>query len=159
MASAASVLAALLIVIPLIDYVANVWPARPGDLSWRYGAEALWAGFLLTPCLGAALGAAVAAWRGHFGTLRLLGFVLILSAVGLLPLCLDFALSAAQLRHSVPVDAMSRFQAGAAKVIVQYALVVLGLLSSGRALLRAARAGLEAQTAATPPAIARPRPR
>jgi hypothetical protein len=159
LASAASILAALLVLIPLVDYVANVWPARPSDLSWRYGAEALCAGFLLTPCLGAALGAAVASWRAHFGTLRLLGFVLILSAVGLLPLCIDFALSAAQLRHSVPAEAMSRFQAGAAKVVVQYALVVVGLLSAGRALLRAARAGLAAQTAPTPPAIARPRPR
>ena len=159
MASAAAVLAALLVLIPVVDYAANVWPAHPSDLSWRYGAEALWAGFLLTPCLGAALGAAVAAWRGHFSALRLLGFVLILSAVGLVPLSIDFVLSAAELRRNVPVDAMARFQAGAGKVIVQYALVIVGLLAAGRALLRAARTGLGARAAPTPPAIARPRPR
>jgi hypothetical protein len=137
--SAANILAALLVLVPLVDYVANVWPVRPSEIGWRYAAEGLWAGFLLTPCLGLALAVGVAVWRAHAGTLRVLAAVMILAAVALVPLGIDFVLSAAQLRHSAPPEALARFQAGAIKVTIQYLLVIAGLAAAGVAVTRAAR--------------------
>lgn len=161
LASAAYTLAALLVLVPLVDYVANVWPARLTEIGWRYPAEGLFAGFLLTPCLGLALASAVAAWRADFRALRVFSIVMMLGAVGLLPLCIDFVLNAAQLRHTAPPEALGRLKAGVLKVVVQYAFVMAALATSGFTLGRVARAGAagDAHVDSALAILARPRSR
>ena len=158
LATAGYALAALLWIIPLIDIVANVWPLRPGDATWRYGSEGLLAGFLLTPFLGLALAAGLAAWRGEGGTLRLLGWLSGCAAGVLVVICGDFALNVLQVRSSIPAPAISRFDLGAAKAAAEYGLVVIGLAIWAFALIRTARAML-AGAPRSPLVVAREHPR
>jgi hypothetical protein len=134
--SAAYFLAALLVVIPAGDYLTNIWVMRTGDLQWRYGSEGLLAGFLLTPCLGLALALALATRRRQGRFLRFLGIVMVLCAVCVVGVCGDFVLNALQLRRSVPQEAVGRLEVGAVKTVVEYVLVLVGLISGGLAARR-----------------------
>jgi len=159
-ARAAYWLAALLVLVPLIDYVANVWPPQLNDVQWRDAAEGLGGGFLLTPCLGVALASAVAIRRDNARLWRSLGVLMTLAAVGLLPVGADFVLNTLQLRHLVAPATRSHFEVGALKVVLEYGLVALGLLFSGLALARAGRplSVSGPRSEAKPPVIiARPR--
>ena len=157
--SAAYVLAALLVVFPGVDYLANTWALRLGDLQWRYGTEGLLAGFLLTPFLGVGLACGLAAWRGHTRLLTTLGLLMLVAAVLLVLVCGDFALNALQLRHSAPPDALARFEVGTAKTVLEYALVVAAFLFSGVAALRAGRQIRSDERSPGPPQVVVPRPR
>ena len=44
--------AVLMIVLPLGDLGASVWPPHPMQLQWRFGTFGLVSGFLLTPLFG-----------------------------------------------------------------------------------------------------------
>jgi len=158
MATAGYSLAAMLWVIPTVDYLANVWPLRVGDAQWRYGSEGLLAGFLLTPLLGLALAAGIAAWRGHGRTLRILGWLSGLSVAALLVTWGDFALNVLQVRSSVPQPALNRFDIGATKAIAEYLLVTLGLIISAVALIRTARA-MRVDAPSSPLVVARQQPK
>jgi hypothetical protein len=59
--------AVLLVVTPLVDLVANVWPPRLSAVEWRFGTFGLLSGFLLTPLLGMVLATAAAALLEHRG--------------------------------------------------------------------------------------------
>lgn len=158
LATAGYVLVALLWFIPLIDFVGNVWPLRPGDTQWRFGSEGLLAGFLLTPFLGLALAAALAAWRENAGTMRFLGWMAGLAALALIVICGDFALNAVQIRSTIQPPTVHRFDLGAAKAVVEYGLVAVGLVVSCLALTRTARA-LRGGGTHSPLVVARERPR
>ena len=86
---------------------------------------------------------------------------MMIGALGLLPLCLDFVLTAAQLRHTAPPEALSRLEASALKVMIQYGLVIAALATSGFTLGRVARAKAADEVAmlSSHPIVARPRSR
>lgn len=133
-------LAALLVVVPLGDYLASVWPLRPGELQWRYASEGLLAGFLLTPYLGLALASSVAAWRGHGRVLQWLGRLTAVTVVVLVGVDGGFVLDVLQLRETVPREALARYDLGAAKTVVEYLLVAVALGVSSVVLVRTGRA-------------------
>lgn len=86
MAVAALYLFALVLAVsPLIDLFSTVWPLRFGELSWRYGFFGLSAGYLHTPLLGLVLATAVAYWREHATSLRVIGFGSLVLAGLLIP--------------------------------------------------------------------------
>lgn len=157
--SAAYLLAALLVVVPIADYVASIWVLRTGDpLQWRYGSEGLLASFLITPCLGLALAIAVATWRGHGRLLMLIGSVMVLAGVLLIPACGDFALNALQLRRSAPPDAVARLEMGTTKTVLEYVFVALVVVFGGFSARRAGRILGSEGHENRPPHVVVPRP-
>jgi len=137
------VLALLLVVTPPIDVLANVWPIRLGEVSWRYGTVGASSGYLLTPLLGLGLACLLAIVRRQRTMLRVMVVVCLVVGVTLVVAAIDFALDAAQLRHTVPTTpALARwaFDVGAAKAIFKNLSAAVGLLWLGLATRRARRA-------------------
>jgi hypothetical protein len=120
--------AATLIVLPLVDLVANVWPLAPAEAAWRYGALGLFSGFLLTPLLGFLMAVLMAAYQGHAVMLRISAWVSLVAAVACLACVVLFALDVLQVRASVPAEAQRTFDIGAAKAELKYLAVAVGLL-------------------------------
>lgn len=143
LASPLYVLALLLVVTPLVDVLANVWPLRFGEVGWRYGTVGVSSGYLLTPLLGLGLAGLLAITRRQRTVLRLLVWVCLVTAVVLVIATIDFALDAMQLRHTVPVTpplARWSFDVGAVKAIFKHLTAAVALAWLGLATRRAVRA-------------------
>jgi hypothetical protein len=95
----AYVFALTLVLGPVIDLITTVLPARPGDVSWRYGFLGLGGGYLQTPLLGVGIAMAVAIWQEDVVLLRALGITATVGAVALLPIMGTWALDVMQMRE------------------------------------------------------------
>lgn len=135
------VVALTLIVLPLVDLVANVWPFAPAEAAWRYGALGLLSGFLLTPLLGLLMAVLMAAHEGHPIMLRISAWVSLAAAAACLACVLLFALDVLQVRSSVPPEARTTFDIGAAKAELKYLAVAVALVWLWIGGRRAARYG------------------
>ncbi|MBE0593881.1 MAG: hypothetical protein IH616_15925 [Gemmatimonadales bacterium] len=120
--------AVTLIVLPLVDLVANVWPFAPAEAAWRYGTLGLFSGFLLTPLLGFLMAVLMAAHQGHRVMLRTSAWILLAAAVACLACVVLFALDVLQVRASVPAEARTTFDIGAAKAELKYLAVSVALV-------------------------------
>ena len=80
-------ISALLILLPIIDFVTSVVPYLPASTKWRFASSSLFAGFLLTPLLGVALAMLVAGLMHHRFVLRWIGILSFLAALLLLAIC------------------------------------------------------------------------
>jgi hypothetical protein len=129
----------LFIVLPAIDFVANVWPLRVGDASWRYGAAGFLSGYLLTPLLGLVLGFLVAALCRHRRALTVLSVVCGIGTVLLLVISLEFILDALQVRSGIAAADKGHFDVGAVKALLKYWAMVVALLWAGIVGWRIAR--------------------
>ena len=126
----------LLIIIPLIDFIPNVWPLRFGEVGWRYGALGLFSNYTMTPVLGFVVLAAAAAGMGHQLPLRISGWVLIVIALLLLASTMLFALDALQIRSTVDPQGRTLLEVGAARAVVKNILVMAGITWLGIAAIR-----------------------
>jgi len=131
--------AVLLIASPAIDLVGAVLPARPGEISWRFGVFGLLTNSLVTPMLGLAILMVVATLLERRRTVRRLTILtLILDVILLLGLGL-FVLDFLQLRQAVTGTSRGAYDAAAIKALlvglleiaVLAWLVVTGFQSSG----------------------------
>ncbi len=91
-------LALIIAVSPLLELMATVWPMRPGELLWRYGALGLFAGYMPNVALGLALVMVLAHWRRHTTILRVVGVTSVTLAVVILLVMGMFALDIGQVR-------------------------------------------------------------
>lgn len=91
-------LALLLAISPLVEYVTMIWPMRPGDLVWRYGALGLGAGHLPNVTVGLAALLGIAYWKGHRAMFYAAALVSAAGAVLILPAMATFALDVMQFR-------------------------------------------------------------
>jgi hypothetical protein len=152
-------LAILLVATPLMDILANTWPLRFSELTWRYGAVGMFSGFQLTPLLGIGLACWLSSALGHKTVQRTLTFVCIIGAILLLLAAVGFALDVVQLRHSVPTtppQAMWTFEVGAVKALLKYLTGAIALAWFGLATRRALReSSASGGHAATPPLVSR----
>lgn len=128
--------AALFIVLPIMDTLAQVWPFLPGSPNWRYGVVGLGANYLISFVFGMVLVGFVAAYGLHRRTLRILAPVALVAALAMLVATAGFALDALQVRRSVPTDNPTNlwvFDVGAAKALMKYVLsaVVMAVLALG----------------------------
>ena len=136
LAKPAYLLAGLLIVIPMMDLVTNILPARLGDPQWRYGSLGLFAGFSLTPLLGLLVLAGAAVALDHARMLWIAGIASMVIGV-LLVLSLGlFVLDVLQIRGNVNPDLMRTFDIGAAKAVVKIVGVAGSMLWMGWASWR-----------------------
>ncbi len=136
---ALEVAAGLLILLPLGDWAANVWPLRLEDFRWRYGAAGLMAGFALTPLLGVLVLAVAAALGGQRRVLRLVGWTALLTSVGLLAAVALFALDSVQVAAGIGAESRPVLAAGALKAAVKLLLAAGWLVLLGAGTARAAR--------------------
>ncbi len=148
-------IALLLIATPLVDFVANAWPARGGEVAWRYGAVGLLSGYVLTPLLGLGLAGAIAVTLGHRPVTRILLFISLAAALVLLVASVDFSLDALQLRHNVPAPQRRNFDLGAAKALVKHGSVAVALVWLGVAMFRALRATRAGERGPVAPLVTR----
>lgn len=140
--------ALLLVIIPIFDLFANVWPLRPGSLHWRFGTSGLLSGFLLTPLLGMALLTVVAALRARPATLTSLVLANAAGTLVLLAIVPLFTLDFLQLRGTVAPAEKALFDASAVKAVVKHlscAMALGGLTFANAKLRRAARAKQRAE--------------
>jgi hypothetical protein len=120
-------LATLLVVLPLLDLLANIWPWSPGEVSWRYGSFTLLSGFLLTPLMGLALAVGVAVAAGDPRVARILGAVGLASAILLLAGAVIFALDVVSIGATVPPEASTTFTIGAGKALLKCTVMAAAL--------------------------------
>jgi predicted lysophospholipase L1 biosynthesis ABC-type transport system permease subunit len=91
-------LALIITVSPLFELVANLWPPRPLELLWRYGALGLSAGYMANVALGVALLMVMAYWQGHSKLLWIVGLASVVLSVLVLSAMTMFALDVGQVR-------------------------------------------------------------
>lgn len=131
-APAAYCIAALLLLLPMADYIGNIWPFRLGAVDWRYGVVGMVSTYLLSPLLGCLIASVIAAWMPQpkvsrtLGVLSWLGAILLLLALG------GFMLDSLQVRSAAPADARwvttTSFLLASAKILAAaVTLIVLGV--------------------------------
>ena len=160
LANPSYLLALLLVVTPLVDLIANVWPIRLGDVGWRYGAVGVASGYVITPLLGIALACFIGVALRQRVVLRALVGVCLAVAVVLVIASIDFVMDAMQLRHTVPATtplARWSFDVGAAKALFKHLSGAVALVWLGLGTRRALRSisSVNGERASTPPLVAR----
>ena len=115
----------ILVLWPLADHLANVWPVQPGSVQWRYGAAGLLANFLHTPLLGLSLLLLVAWWTRSAGLMRGLGLASMVAAVLLLGVMAVFAMDLQQIRAIRPPEAGTLVLVGGAISELKYLTTVV----------------------------------
>lgn len=113
---------ALLIIAAVSEPLLQIWPFRPGELRWRFGAVGLMSGAVLGTLFGLVWIMAVAAILDHRRTLRAAAVVSLAGAVVLVVVAGLFSLDFLQLRSSVNPELR-----GTLDLTVLRALAVLGI--------------------------------
>lgn len=101
LARAGNLLAAILVIIPLVDGIMQLLPLRLGDERWRFGAVGSFSNLLLVPLVGLLLGIAVATFTDGRRTKRIIGTICGILAFGLAALSVLFILDYFQVRTIV----------------------------------------------------------
>jgi hypothetical protein len=131
--AAVYVLAALMLVLPLLEVTLSVWPLRFGQTSWRFGTLGLVSQALVTPLLGGLLLILAGLQLGHRRTVRVLAVTALLATVLLVMAVPLFVLDAVQMRGEVRPEAQRAFDLSSmlATIKLLATLVVTGLTGVG----------------------------
>jgi hypothetical protein len=117
---------ALLVLLPLLEVALTVWPLRPAQATWRFGASGLLSNALLLPLLGTALLACAASLLEHRRALRALGTLSLVASVGLLLALGLFGLDTLRLRASVNPELALQFDVSSGRAALALLLVAFG---------------------------------
>jgi hypothetical protein len=128
--------AALLVVVPVVDYVLSVPPPQLSDVQWRFAAVGLLTNHTLTPILGLAMAFVISAFLKQHAIQRLLVVSCLLIATILIALSLGFVLDVMQVRASVPEEGRAAFNSAWKRALIKLALTTGALAYMG---LRARR--------------------
>lgn len=128
--------AALLVVFPIVDYVLSVPPPAMSDVQWRFAAVGLLSNYTLTPILGLAMAFVISAFLKHHSLQRWLVVACLSLAVILIALSLGFVLDSLQVRASVPEEGRAAFASAWKRAFIKHALATVALVYMG---LRARR--------------------
>jgi hypothetical protein len=120
--------------------VLQVWPLRPGDVGWRFGAVGLFSGAMTGVVFALAWLMGVALVLSHRRTARSFAAVNLVLCGLLLLLAASFMLDFLQVRGSVEEAARGGFDATVARALSFLGISVLATLALGSAGWRAARA-------------------
>lgn len=125
------VVAALLIVIPMVDVVLGVPAPQFSNVQWRFAAVGALSGYTLTPVLGLSMALVIAAFLKQYAVQRwLVAAVLSLAAI-LIALSFGFVRDMLELRVSVPEDGRAAFNSAWERAIAKLALSALALVYMG----------------------------
>jgi hypothetical protein len=136
----AYLVASLLILFPVLDTTAQLFPLDTASLQGRYGALGLASQALMTPLLGLLLLSVTARMAGHARMLWLLGLLSFGAALLCLGLAGLFCLDWLDMRELVPAEAQSAFRVSFSVALAKY--LVVGLIAAllGRAAMKEAGA-------------------
>jgi hypothetical protein len=101
LARAGYLLAAILILIPIVDGTMQVLPLRLGDERWRFGAVGSVSNLMLVPLLGFLVAVAIATFTDSRRIKRVIGTICGILAFGLAALSVLFILDYFQVRTIV----------------------------------------------------------
>jgi len=126
-------MAALLVLVPLAEATSSVWPFRPGEVIWRYGAAGLYSRVLVTPLLGVLLASGTAVVFKHARTLRVFSVAAFAGALVLALWSGLFVLDALQMRPQVHPAGLAPFYAASLQALARMGLcaVLAGLIARG----------------------------
>ena len=131
MARAGYLLAALLVITPLVDGTMQLLPLRLSDERWRFGAVGSLSNILLVPLLGLLLAIAVATFTDSRRTKRVLGAICGVLGFGLAAFSVLFILDYFQVRTIVTPKFQHATAVATTSALVKnlVSIVVLILLS------------------------------
>ena len=129
-ARAVYLVAFLLVVGPLLDLAAAVWPLHPTAVAWRFAAAGLLSKALLVPILGSLAAIVAALVLAHRRFLRVVAYTNAGIAILLIATTTLFVLDTIQLRGGIVLEARGAYDAAALRALVNLVLagVVLGAL-------------------------------
>jgi hypothetical protein len=130
---------ALLVFLPLLDFVLSIFPIRLGDASWRFGAEGILSRALLTPVLGLLIWFLVASFLEHRLMLRLIVGICALIDLVLVVVVVSFILDSLQVRGQFTPEAKVAFMATAITALVKHGSFFLVSFALGAASWRRSR--------------------
>jgi hypothetical protein len=144
------VLALLLIVQPLSQWMLIVWPIHADVGQWRFGAIQLLEERLTLPVVGLFTAIAAASLLEHRAIQGILSGLSLLAAAVLAGLAATIALDGLQLRHAVRVEMVRGFDRSLARMVLVllYGAVVAAVL--GWAALKARGKKEESRSEPTP---------
>lgn len=93
--------AALLVLVPMIEVTAGAWPFQPGELSWRFGVAGIALKTVVTPLLGVLLAMVAGSLLEQRRVVRALSVLCFLAALGTVMVAVFFSLDFLQLRGMV----------------------------------------------------------
>ncbi len=124
--------AVLLVALPLVQGLMQIWPLQLTNIQWRFGAANALSGILLLPVMGLSLLLVMARGLGSTVLARMVGIVASLFTVSLLASLVVFGLDAQQLKTIVSSQMSAAFNVTTIRVgmltvvfIVAYAFIAL----------------------------------
>ena len=122
--------AALLILVPTVDFLLSVPPAQFANVQWRFATVGLLSGHLLMPILGFGLAFVISAVLEQPRVQRVLVILCLLMSLALLVLSAGFVLDVMQVRASIPLEGQPAFSAAWTRAILKLVLsfVAFGFL-------------------------------
>ena len=128
------VVALLMIAVPFVQSIAQIWPLQLSNIQWRFGAANALSSVLLLPFLGLSLLLVMARGLDRSGLARVVGAVAALFTLGLLASVAVFVLDAQELKTIVSSQMTPQFNSttlrvGAISVIFLLAFALLTLFS------------------------------
>ena len=156
--SALYLVSALLIFLPIVDFLTGILPFLPTSTKWRFASSAVFAGSLLIPLIGIALAMVVAGLMNHRFVLRWVGILSFLAVFLLICVCALLALDIIELRSSAESEVRNAIVLAGARAVFKNLLTAASLVYIGLAC-RSASGGMEPPRAETPmaPIVGAPR--
>ena len=133
LAPAAYLVAAALVIFPLLDSAMSLMPWKAGSTQWRFGAIGLISNTLMIVCLGALIAVGMSVLANHEAGRRVLGKISWTLAVLLLIGIVAFAMDAVQARRQIRADLLSSYQLASIMAEVKLLTAVLSFAMLGRA--------------------------
>lgn len=132
-APAAYLVAAALVLFPLVDSAVSLSPWNTGSAQWRFGAIGLISNTLMIVCLGALIAVGISILANQDRGRRVLGNISWTLAVVLLAGIVAFAMDAVQARRQIRADLLSSYQVASIMAEVKLLFGVLSFALLGRA--------------------------
>jgi len=126
-------IAALLIIIPLFDASASVWPPHLGDERWRFGAVGALSNLTLVPLLGFLLALFIASTLDHRRVRRFIGIICAILGVVLAAMAVLFILDYFQTRTLVNPRFQHAMGVATGTAIAKHILSIIALAMLSRA--------------------------
>ena len=123
--------AAMLVVVPLVDFLLSVPPPEFSSEQWRFTTLGVLSGYVLLPVLGAALAFILSAFLKHYRVQRVLVIGCLTSAVIFALLSYRFWMDTGDQRFSAGPDELAAFNSAANRAIIKLILTAVAFAYLG----------------------------
>lgn len=152
LARAGYLIAALLVITPLFDAAASVWPPHLGDEKWRFGAVGALSNLTLIPLLGFLLALFIAQAMDHRRIRRFVGIICVILAVVQAGMSIMFILDYFQTRTLVRPQFQHAMGVATTTAVAKHILTIVTLFLLARAGFAGPKAVVRKKVVVTEPA-------